>query len=186
MTIGIAHMAGPFLAPPRSMRSSCSNQENPRAAPRQTSCKIGPLGVHLCERQPCMTASPLPRTACGCTSIWPVLRAQNTLRPSMAPRKALLKGPSQVMEAHRCGAICAGQLQPAERRWPLPRAGRIQRDSALIGLRSTPIGDNSTSHTSPSFIHSCGSRLTPTPPGVPVTSTSPGRSGTKVEQKAIR
>ena len=40
-------------------------------------------------------------------------------------------------------------------------------------LRKTPIPSISTSTTSPGFIQSGGIRFTPTPPGVPVTITSP-------------
>ena len=43
----------------------------------------------------------------------------------------------------------------------------------------------STSTTSPGFIHNGGVRLAPTPPGVPVTITSPGYSRVNDEQYSI-
>ena len=48
--------------------------------------------------------------------------------------------------------------------------------SSAIGLRSTPMCSISTSHTSPSFIHTGGLRANPTPEGVPVNIMSPGSS----------
>jgi transcriptional regulator GlxA family with amidase domain len=52
---------------------------------------------------------------------------------------------------------------------------------AAMALRSTPTRSISISTTSPAFIHSGGVRLAPTPPGVPVTITSPGSSGATVD-----
>jgi hypothetical protein len=57
----------------------------------------------------------------------------------------------------------------------------FQVTSATTWLRSTPTPLTSTSMTSPGFIHSGGLRLAPTPPGVPLTMTSPGSSGQIVE-----
>ncbi len=54
------------------------------------------------------------------------------------------------------------------------------QSSAMV-LRSTPMASTSTSTTSPGFMNTGGLRLLPTPPGVPVTITSPGNSGTKLE-----
>ena len=44
-----------------------------------------------------------------------------------------------------------------------------------------PMASTTISQTSPGFMKICGVRLLPTPPGVPVTITSPGDSGMKVE-----
>jgi hypothetical protein len=52
-------------------------------------------------------------------------------------------------------------------------------------LRNTPTPEMSTSTTSPAFIHSGGVRPAPTPPGVPVTITSPGSSRAHVEQYSM-
>ncbi len=53
--------------------------------------------------------------------------------------------------------------------------------SALIVLTSTPTLLTSISTVSPGFIHTGGLRRAPTPPGVPVTMTSPGSRMVKVE-----
>ena len=58
---------------------------------------------------------------------------------------------------------------------------RRQAASSATGLRSTPTRSTSTSTMSPCFIQSGGVRFAPTPPGVPVTITSPGRSGATVD-----
>jgi len=52
------------------------------------------------------------------------------------------------------------------------RVGRSQ--PALIVFTSTPTLLTSISTVSPGFIHTGGLRRAPTPPGVPVTMTSPG------------
>ncbi len=54
--------------------------------------------------------------------------------------------------------------------------------SSAIVLRRQPMRSTSTSTTSPGFMNIGGLRRAPTPPGVPVTITSPDSSGTKVEQ----
>ena len=59
------------------------------------------------------------------------------------------------------------------------RTGRAQ--SSLIVFTSTPTLSMSISTLSPGFIHIGGVRREPTPPGVPVTITSPGTSSVKVE-----
>lgn len=60
---------------------------------------------------------------------------------------------------------------------------RVRADHPLaIVLRKQPMRVTSTSTTSPSFMKTGGVRFAPTPPGVPVTMTSPGASGRKVEQ----
>ena len=53
--------------------------------------------------------------------------------------------------------------------------------SLLFPRVLVPIASTTISHTSPGFMKICGLRLLPTPPGVPVTMTSPGESGMKVE-----
>ncbi len=63
----------------------------------------------------------------------------------------------------------------------LVRVGYRGQASAAIGLRSVPIWSTTISQTSPGFIHTGGLRRAPTPPGVPVTITSPGCSGAMVE-----
>lgn len=57
-----------------------------------------------------------------------------------------------------------------------------QAASSVTGFRRQPIFEISTSTVSPGRSHSGGLRLAPTPPGVPVTMTSPGRSGRMAEQ----
>src|SRR5712691_1151332 len=52
---------------------------------------------------------------------------------------------------------------------------------AFIVFTSTPTLLTSISTVSPGFIHTGGLRRAPTPPGVPVTMTSPGSSVVKVE-----
>lgn len=54
------------------------------------------------------------------------------------------------------------------------------QSSAMVFL-STPTLSISISTVSPGFIHKGGVRLAPTPPGVPVTMTSPGNSWVKAE-----
>jgi hypothetical protein len=66
-----------------------------------------------------------------------------------------------------------------------PRANRAPYASSAMPLRKSPIRSISTSTTSPGFIQSGGVRLDPTPPGVPVTITSPGSSRVKDEQYSI-
>jgi len=58
---------------------------------------------------------------------------------------------------------------------------RFPGQPALMVFTSTPTLLISTSTVSPGFIHTGGLRRAPTPPGVPVTITSPGSSGVKVE-----
>ena len=53
-------------------------------------------------------------------------------------------------------------------------------------FESTPISEISTSTLSPSFIKTGGFLLKPTPPGVPVTKTSPARHGIALEIYEIR
>lgn len=53
--------------------------------------------------------------------------------------------------------------------------------SSTTGLRRSPMPSISTSTTSPARIHKGGTRRKPTPAGVPVASTSPGRKGVKRE-----
>jgi len=66
------------------------------------------------------------------------------------------------------------------------RAGEVaemmdQASSTMVFFkRPTPV--ISTSTTSPAFIHTGGSRLAPTPPGVPVRIRSPGDSGVKADR----
>ena len=52
---------------------------------------------------------------------------------------------------------------------------------SIIGFESTPTWDISISQVSPGHIQTFGSRLDPTPPGVPVAMTSPGTNSVKVE-----
>src|SRR5258708_2486141 len=53
-------------------------------------------------------------------------------------------------------------------------------------LLSTPTLSTSISTVSPGFIQTGGVRLAPTPPGVPVTITSPAASGVKAEMYSMR
>jgi hypothetical protein len=63
-----------------------------------------------------------------------------------------------------------------------PTRERVRADHSLaIVLRKQPMRVTSTSTTSPSFMKTGGVRFAPTPPGVPVTMTSPGASGRKVD-----
>src|ERR1019366_3357177 len=64
---------------------------------------------------------------------------------------------------------------------PLPE-GEVQGASSTTRLVSWPTFSISTTISSPDFIQSGGSRRAPTPPGVPVTITSPGRSSVQSEQ----
>ena len=73
--------------------------------------------------------------------------------------------------AFRQGRSCAGTPTAG-----FANAANRQRSTATV-LRRTPMRSTSISTTSPSFIHTGGSRRAPTPPGVPVTITSPARSG---------
>ena len=56
-----------------------------------------------------------------------------------------------------------------------------QAAAAMTLLRKIPMPEISTSTVSPGRIHKGGVRFAPTPPGVPVTMTSPGTSGQIVE-----
>ncbi len=84
-------------------------------------------------------------------------------------------------------------LHPQQPRGEIPPAGpvvgadhhvpeRLDHFSSSTTLRSTPMPLISTSATSPGFIHKGGLRFAPTPPGVPLTITSPGSSGNTVER----
>lgn len=53
--------------------------------------------------------------------------------------------------------------------------------SSRIPFLSVPMASTTISQTSPGFMKIWGVRLLPTPPGVPVTITSPGDSGVNVE-----
>jgi hypothetical protein len=57
--------------------------------------------------------------------------------------------------------------------------GHPAQASSTMVFFSRPTPAISTSTTSPAFIHTGGSRLAPTPPGVPVRIRSPGDSGVK-------
>ena len=89
----------------------------------------------------------------------------------------------------RSRRIVADPPRPARRRRSGLHAARLCGEKPsrqagqpfLILLRSTPISVISISHTSPGFMNSGGLRTKPTPPGVPVTITSPGFNGVKVE-----
>jgi hypothetical protein len=56
-------------------------------------------------------------------------------------------------------------------------AAVYRAQSSAMVFFSTPTLSTSTSTTSPGFIQTGGSRRAPTPPGVPLTITSPGAAG---------
>src|ERR1700722_10830243 len=63
--------------------------------------------------------------------------------------------------------------------------GPVTVASRMMGLRSRPMLSISTSTTSPLSMNRGGVCRAPTPPGVPVTTTSPGRSSYMVERQLI-
>ncbi len=88
-------------------------------------------------------------------------------------------------DAASAGALAAVEAWGARApRGPRPRPGAAgaTQPSSTTGLASSPTPEISTSTTSPALRKSGGVRRTPTPEGVPVTSTSPGASSVKVEQ----
>ena len=75
------------------------------------------------------------------------------------------------------GIPCVGRQRPSP---PCALLQRIAYSSRTV-LRRVPMASTTISQTSPGVMKICGVRLLPTPPGVPVTITSPGDSGRKVE-----
>src|SRR6185436_661196 len=86
-------------------------------------------------------------------------------------------------DLRRAGA--AEQQRRDEQAAGAPRAAAGRHQPSLMTLRSRPTLLISTSQTSPGFMNSGGLRAAPTPPGVPVTITSPGCSVVKIEMYSI-
>src|SRR5690606_10026665 len=80
---------------------------------------------------------------------------------------------------HGDAATELDDADPLERR--RAGGGSLPGHSATTSLTSVPTPPMAISMTSPTFIHTGGSRREPTPPGVPVAITSPGTSSVKVE-----
>ena len=91
--------------------------------------------------------------------------------------KSLTEICSQLKDAARNGGRSLKKIHEHVATDPL-----VADHPLAIVLRKQPMRVTSTSTTSPSFMKTGGVRFAPTPPGVPVTMTSPGASGRKVEQ----
>ncbi|MEY4681922.1 MAG: hypothetical protein RLZZ276_3571, partial [Pseudomonadota bacterium] len=131
--------------------------------------RVPPPEPSLRSRPPALMPSPSPR--CRASPPLPsALRADG--RGAWFPPSSSWRGREGAWPLHprrRADGRGARSIDP---RWPQP---------SLTTLRSVPTPVISISATSPGFMNSGGVRAAPTPPGVPVTITSPPSSGTKVE-----